>query len=285
MVAVRIAIALCLIATLGLALDVYDTSRPYQWVDSGNGVDFYFEYVADAPITNWYDYIPYYTNTVLVARFNSSTPLTNEAESVTGGIINPGGGAAPALTNDFATFGGNDYLDCGDSWTNYGCGTAQNYAVSFWVSTFADVANAAVYSCVEDNDRPGGEIQFGDIDSLGYDMCFFPHRNESTCGMTNIATKVWYHAAVTYDRQSDIITWYSNGVPTVTRTITGGPLAYQIGKAGTAQWIGGRARAGGQSYLNGAVDDLIQWVFPVSSTQIIDAAQMQSLYNAGRSSD
>jgi len=41
-------VLLCLFAGIGYASDsvLVDTTRDYQWVDSGNGVDFYFEYIT-----------------------------------------------------------------------------------------------------------------------------------------------------------------------------------------------------------------------------------------------
>jgi len=233
--------------------------------------------------TNWYDVYPDYQYTKLVARFTSTDPLTNEAFSVTGGLVDPGGAAAPAFTSNIVDFGGNDYVDCGDSWTNYGGQT--NYAVAFWVNRDTDVANGKCMSNLKLNQQADGEYQIGDNVFNAQDMYYQMDISAQNIGVTNVALDHWDHFVYVRngnDATGKYSTVYFNGTlyGSSAYSADGGPF----GKAGSPLYIGARPFPGSLLGLDGAMDDVIVYIYG-TETNYFTAGKVTNLYNLGRSSN
>jgi len=241
----------------------------------------YYVWQAAAPATNWYDVYPDYEHTVLLARFTTGQTLSNEAYSVAGGLTDPGGGAAPTFTNDFATFGGNDYIDMQDSFTNYYVATNANWACSFWINMATEINSARYMSCDKGNDSAGGEWWWrestDDIEIFGGGSAISPG--------ANIGTKNWVQVLYTVNRPGDMGYLYTNGILDESFGLTGVGYDTKYGKAGSPLYLGGRPTGGSLLGCDACFDDVVMWVFPTGATNWLTPAQVTNFFNQGRSSN
>ena len=234
--------------------------------------------------TNWYDIYPDYEYTVLFARFDSANPLTNDAaNAVQAELVDPGGGAAAAYTNGMVTYGGGDYTDCGDSFTNYNGATNQNWAISMWLNK-ANTANRCYLSSQLDSSN--GEINHqatanGSGSSWGLDGM-----GEGSWGIiTNAPANEWIHYIVTFNQVPGSGTdtgCYTNGVRIYNKALLGNHF---MGVAGAPLYIGARPWPGSLLGSVASADDVIIFVYSAGDTNHMDDAKALALSEVPRSSN
>ena len=262
-----IILCLILVAATAFALDVYDTSRPYQWVDSGNGVDFYFEYVSGAASD-------YTADSIIIWEVNTDAETWDDTSELGG---NDGTRGAGANQPTHMTNAGNGYYyyDGGDlgfiadaAQFSFGNGTTDRpFSMSAWVNPTNLVALGTVMG-----KWAGGGYEYilyvGSSEQLNFAV--YSRLGDSAYLVTRttaaLPINTWTHVAATYDGASIIggMKLYTNGVAAA--LTPGGAGTYIAMSNGAAYLSVGRAQGG--LGIVGSIDSSRLYTNELSLTQV-----------------
>ncbi len=240
--------------------------------------------------------IPQLANTIAYYKFTTGSTLADSSAIGTNVLTDPGGGSSPVFTNNYVSFGGNDYLDATNAVANSFPNPASvtNFTVSFWVKT-SNTANNGFAAFSPFN---GGHGTFDNSVQSSQFKANIRSPNYSVSSVSNYSDNVWHHVVITVISgeytNSDLylinrIALYIDKLAINASPFTGSANTWDFTTPAGSRLILGGYYSTSYCYT-GEMDDFIIWSVPLSNggtiTSGYDTAtgEIGALYDLGRSS-